>query len=196
MKKKDVLTITTVALGTAALTVVTFWSGPIDAGTDPEGPAVKIVQPKCITGGMEWSLNYPGKQQIKVGDQPQFELTAVNLSKERKTANICVVMTGTAPASPFARTITMPSVIWQHDRTLTLNAGEKRSITLPATSSIPGNQLISVQLAENKKNTAGAPDLTPLSTFTLPELAPRAVVAFTFSTITNETSSLRLARAK
>ena len=38
MKTKDMLTITTVALGTTTLTVAAFWAGPIEAGADADTP--------------------------------------------------------------------------------------------------------------------------------------------------------------
>ena len=43
MKTKDLLTITTAALGTATLTVTAFCAGPMDAATDADAPPPKVA---------------------------------------------------------------------------------------------------------------------------------------------------------
>lgn len=52
MKPKDLMTIVTVALATASLTVMTFWSGALNAGSDgaqPAAPHSGIVALNCST---------------------------------------------------------------------------------------------------------------------------------------------------
>lgn len=198
MKTKDILTITTVAVGTAALTVVTFWSNPLNAGLDPEGPATKIKQPKLVCNGLELSLVHPGSQAIKAGDRPQFELTAVNTARETRTAKVLVEMTCTAPTSPLSRTIAMPTELWQQEQTLTLKAGETRTLPLASTAAVPTNNLISVHLYDLDPSVA---TITSVPTgakpvgFFRPSL--RDIVALTFSTVTNTAKPLQLvSRAK
>jgi hypothetical protein len=55
MKTKDLLTITSVAVGTAALTVAAFWAGPIGAGGDGDEPN-KVPQPRLVSHGAELTL--------------------------------------------------------------------------------------------------------------------------------------------
>ena len=59
MKTKDILTITTAALGTATLTVAAFWAGPTDAGHDADAPPAKIAKPRLISHGVEMALAPP-----------------------------------------------------------------------------------------------------------------------------------------
>ncbi len=188
MKKKDVLTITTVALGTAALTVASFWTRPIDAGTDPEGPAVTIVQPTLATRGLELSVSYPGKERIKAGDRPHFELKAVNTTSEMKAAKVCVAITATAPVSMLARTIPMPTVVWQREEPLTLKPNETLQIPLAIMTGMPANQAMSVQLSEGEAAALPAVN-SAINTASKPLFLQQSIVAFTFSTATNTHSS-------
>ena len=192
MKTKDILAITTVALGTAALTVTTFWSGPIDAGVEIEGAAIKINQPKLVCRDIELSVTHPGAQAIKAGEQPAFELAAFNTSKADKTAKVCVMLTCTAPTSPLSRTIAMPTTLWKQEEVLTLKAGETRLVPLTVTTSLPANSLFSIQLADMDSNTVaetGVPkEIKPI---TFP--SPNQIVAYNFSTITENPSSLQVA---
>ena len=67
MKRKDLITIATVALGTATLTVTTFTAGPIGAGSDADTPAAKIAKPKFVSHGVEMTLVPAGNQVFKAG---------------------------------------------------------------------------------------------------------------------------------
>jgi hypothetical protein len=146
MKTKDILTITTVAVGTAVLTVTTFWTGPMEAGIDAEGPPAKIAQPKLACHGVEMTLAPPGGRTFKAGDQPKFELTAVNKTDQAASAKVCVRLTSSAPASPLSRAMVMPQVLWQQEEIVMLKANETKVIPLTARTNLPANALISVQL--------------------------------------------------
>ena len=147
MKAKDILTVTSVALGTATLTVATFWSGPLDAGIDAAPPAT-IAKPSLVSHGVEMTIAAVGGQVFKAGEQPVFELTAVNRTNQDAGAAVCVAMTCSAPADPLSRVIRMPSTLWQQEQVVTLKPGETKVYGLSTRTNLPANNLISVSLRE------------------------------------------------
>lgn len=177
MKTKDWLTITSVALGTAALTVVTFWPGPMDAGVEAEGPAIKIAQPKLDCDGLELSVTHPGGEPIKAGDRPNFELTAMNKSEGTKTAKFAVRMTAVSAANMLSRVPRMPLVLWQQDQILTLKAGETRVVSLNTTN-VPANNQVTVVLSTVNQGIASFADR-----WVNAPVLPQSIGAFTFSTM-------------
>jgi len=195
MKTKDILTITSAALGTAALTLVTFWPGPSDAGTEAQEAATRIAQPKLVCQDIELSLAHPGGQAIKAGDRPQFELTAVNTAKETRTAKVCATMSSSAPENRLSRTIQMPTELWHQEETLTLKAGETRVIPLAVTAGVPANSLVSVHLVDMVPGAPAIPEVPR-------EIGPTVhrmpyvheIVALNFSTMGETPSSEHVAK--
>ncbi len=168
MKTKDLLTIATAALGTATLTVVAFWAGPTDAGNDADAPPPKIPKARLVSNGIELSLAPAGGRSFKAGDQPEFELTALNPTPQAATAAIAVGLSASSPADPLSRTIRLPSVLWRQDQSLTLSPGETKTLTLSAHTNLPPNSVISVSLRDQNPG---------------PGLVPGGITALTFSTV-------------
>jgi hypothetical protein len=148
MKMRDLLTIATAALGTATLTVVAFWAGPMDAGDDADAPPPKIAQARLVTRGVELTLAGIAGRTFKTGERPEFALTARNTTPQMARISFCVSMTATAVADPTSRTIRLPSVLWEQQQSLTLNANETKTLTLCASTNLPPRSLISVSLRE------------------------------------------------
>src|SRR5512140_1969037 len=90
MKRKDLLTIATVAVGTATLTVAAFWARPIEAGAEVDAPPAKINQSRLVARGIEMTLTSASGQLYQAGDQPKFELTALNTSAQPAEASVFV----------------------------------------------------------------------------------------------------------
>ena len=168
MNTKDLLTIATAALGTATLTVVAFWAGPIDAGNDADTPPPKIAKARFVSHGIELSLAPAGGCTFKAGDQPEFELTALNTTHQAATAAITVTLSASSPPDPMARTIRLPSMLWQQDQSLTLKPSETKTLTLSARTNLPPNSVISVSLRD--QNPGAGP-------------VPAAITALSFSTL-------------
>ena len=93
MKTKELVMIATAAFGTATLTVVMFWTSPIDAGNDADTPPPKIAKSLLVSHGIELALAPAGGRTFKAGDQPEFELTAVNTTQQPASASVWVTMT-------------------------------------------------------------------------------------------------------
>jgi len=154
MKTKDLLTITTAALGTATLTVTTFWADPMDAGNDADAPPAKITKARFVSQGVEMTLAPGGGRVFKAGDVPEFELTALNTTDQAAGAPVWVTMTAASPADALSRVIRMPMVLWQQEQVVKLEPRETKVFTLCASTNLPANSVISVSLRESEQKAA------------------------------------------
>jgi hypothetical protein len=173
MKTKDILTITTVALGTATLTVAAFWAGPIEAGSDADAPPSKIAKSRLVAHGVELTLAPADGRVFKAGDQPEFDLTALNTTQQPASASVRVAMTSSSPEDRMSRVIRLPKAMWQQEQVVSLQPGETKTFTLSANAKLPANSVIAVSLGEqNEKAALFAPGIQALSFSTV---APKAV---------------------
>lgn len=154
MKTKDLLTITTAALGTATLTVAAFWAGPTDAGHDADAPPPKLAKSLLISHGIELALAPTGGRTFKAGDQPEFELTARNTTSQPAGASVCVTMTASVPADMTSRVIRIPLVLWRQEQIVSLKPDETKVYALCAGTNLPPKSIISVSLRDLEQNPA------------------------------------------
>lgn len=168
MNTKDILTITTVALGTATLTVAAFWASPIKAGNDADTPPAKIAKSRLVSHDVEMTLASAAGREFKAGEQPKFELTALNTTNQPARVSVCVTMTASAPADALSRVIRLPQVLWQQEQIVTLQPKETKVFALHASTNLPPNSVISISLREQGMKVA---PLTP------------GIVALSFSTV-------------
>jgi hypothetical protein len=148
MKSKDLMTIGTVALGTAAVTVAAMLGGSMEAGNGPDGTTAQITHPTFLTHGVRVSVA-PAEDRIwKAGDEPVFTLNAVNESQAPTTAVLKVSMTATAPAGYISRMVSMPAVQWQDTLTLSLKPGETRTMKLETHKALAPNKLFGVNVQD------------------------------------------------
>jgi hypothetical protein len=168
MKTKDLLTIATAALGTASLTVVTFWAGPIDAGNDVDAPPPKLAKSLLISHGVELALAPAGGRTFKAGEQPEFALTALNTTSQPANASVCVTMTATAPVNKLSRAIPIPAVLWRQEQIVSLQPNETKVYALCAHTNLPPMSVISLSLQDLDQK---------------PARLPVGIVALTFSTV-------------
>ena len=137
MKTKDILTITTVALGTATLTVGTFLAGPIAAGSDADTPPSDIAKSKFVSHGVELTLAPAGWRALKAGEQPEFELSALNTTNQPASVAVCVTMTASSPMDALSRVVRLPAVLWQQEQVVTLNPNETKVLALRCRTNLP-----------------------------------------------------------
>lgn len=165
MKTKDLLTIGSVALGTATLTVLTLWSDSLEAGNERPELAATISKPKLVSNGVEMTLAAAEGRIFKAGDEPVFQLEAINTTGAPATVDIWVAMTASSPTDALSRVVRLPSVLWQEQPSLVLQPHETKVISLPARTKLPANTLISVSLQQSdplRKTAAAAhPDVQP-----------------------------------
>jgi hypothetical protein len=195
--KKNILTILSVALTTAALTVLAFWSVPIEAGNEAQNQAPKVAQPKLLTNGIEMTLVAAEGKTFQAGDEPVFQLTAVNTTAEPATAHLRLVMDSISPASAMSRIGPVPAMIWHQDCTIALKPNEKKTMTVASNTKLPVSGAITVSMQPIDPNT---PALTAIQAqagkgLRRAMLAPSRVVALNFSTLPPASQPM-LARAK
>jgi len=146
MKAKDILTIASVACGTATLTVMLLWSASLEAGNEAETLSPTVVKPKLVSHGVEITLDAAGGQTFKAWEEPTFDLQAFNPTAEPVSVTVRLSMTAASPRDVMSRVIRLPSVLWQHKQTLALNPHETKTIPVSTRTKLPPNNLISVNL--------------------------------------------------
>jgi len=169
MKTKDILTIATTALGTATMT-----------GTDTNPTAATIAKPKLVANGIEVTLSAADGREFKAGDQPEFELRAVNTLKEPSQAAICATLYAERPQDLMSRMIIMPSELWRQEFDFALKANETKVVTLAARTNLPANSSISVSLSQVVQAAAN-PGNAPATPLRL--RGADGIVAMRFSTV-------------
>ena len=184
MKTKDLMTIATVALGTATLTVMAFWSDPLGAGNEGSVPAAMIGKPKLVSHGVEMTLTAAESRTFKAGDEPRFDLTAINTTRESAAATICVEMTASSPADMLSRVPRLPSALWREDFTLALKPNETRVVPIAVPAKLPANRMIAVSLRESKPLQTNAATTSPaIHPAPRPGPSPQSgILALNFST--------------
>ncbi|MEI6654690.1 MAG: hypothetical protein WCP45_07985 [Verrucomicrobiota bacterium] len=184
MKTQDLMTVVTVAVATASLTVMTFWSGALNAGDDANKPAAQIAKPKLLAHGIEMTLAAVDGRTLSAGEEPVFELTAVNTTGEATTASIHIAMTASSPRDMMSRVPRLPSALWQHEQPLVLQPNETKVIQIPAAAKLPANSMIAVSLGEAGATPAVAATAGPeLKLLLLRAGGPLSgIVAMNFST--------------
>jgi len=184
MKTKDLVIIATAALVTATLTVA-FHASPLISGNDANPLAATIAKPKLTVNGIEMTLSAANGQEFKAGEQPAFELRAVNTLDQPSEAAVCATLSASAPVSRMSRAMPIATILWHEELALALGPNETKVLALAARTNLPANSLMIVSLSQvgqaGKAITAGNPG----TAFVAP-LRPGGqpgIVAMTFSTV-------------
>ncbi len=188
MKTNDVLIITTVALGTAALTISSLWPSSLNAG-DEASMAPEISKPKLISHGLELTLQMKPRKTPVAGEQPIFEVKALSLTNITTDVNLRLAMSAAGPADVFSRVIRVPEILWTDQRSLTVPPGGTKVVSFSPAKHLPPNKLISVSLQEvgtAGELTAPAP-VPPLAGMLRAEVASREGLTLSFSTAVDAT---------
>jgi hypothetical protein len=181
MKTNDLAIISSVAFATAALTVAFFLPGSLNAGNDT-APA-QIIQPRLVSHGVEFTLTAVEHQTFKAGDEPAFELKAVNTAAENVDATVLVCMTSMAPSSRLSRMVAMPQMLWQKTCPVTLKPNETKVIALDSTTKLPQNSTINVILQMASPQEASANEQPRPQMIARTTSSPSTVVALSYSTL-------------
>ena len=181
MKTNDLAIISSVAFATAALTVAFFLPSSLNAGNDA-APA-QIVQPRLVFHGVEFTLSAVEDKTFKAGDEPAFELKAVNTTAENADATVFVSMTSMAPRSERSRMVAMPQTLWQKTCPVTLKPSETKIIALDTTTKLPQNSTINVILQTANPQQAVVNELSKPQFVVTTTRNPSAVVAISYSTL-------------
>ena len=183
--KKDLLTMATVALTTTILTVTGFWAAPLEAGGEAESLPQEIAKPKLVAKGVEVTLA-PLSGTKQPGDEPVFELAAVNTSTERVQLNVRLLMTSLSAADPLSRVIRMPAKLGEGEQSIVLGPKEQQAFKVATGTRLPAKNLISVTLSESTP--AADPKAAALQAETIRRLraADPGIAVLQFSTAGTE----------
>lgn len=188
MKTNDVLIITTVALGTAALTISSLWPSSLNAG-DEAAMAPEVSKPKLISHGLELTMGMNPRKRPVAGEQPIFEVKALSLTNITTDVNLRIVMSAAGPADAFSRVLRLPEILWTDQRSLIVPPGGTKVVIFSPAKRLPPNKLISVSLQE--VGTAGeltAPVPVPPRAGTVrAEVASRGGLTLSFATAVGAT---------
>jgi hypothetical protein len=180
MKTQDIALIGCVAVATATLTVAVFLPNSLDAGNDLQ-PG-KINHPKLVSGGVELALTAAGHRTFTAGEEPVFELQAVNTTDQNAEVTVRVAMNASAPSSPLSRMVAVPQTLWQQSCPLTLKPHETKTVPLATATRLPANRTIYVTL-----RTGDAPStpvaLSPNGSALVSGSIQQTIVALDYSTV-------------
>lgn len=144
MRPRDILTTVTVAGVTLALTLA--WCLPKAADAVPNIQPV-IAQPQFTMQGCTFELK-ADKPAYEPGEMPSLLIAAKNPTGAPVAANIRIKILASAPASPLARMLPMPRVLWSHQWAVRLNAEESQTATLPTDAKLSAGQNIVITLSD------------------------------------------------
>ena len=113
---------------------------------EADTPPSKIAKPRFVAHGVEMTVAAVDGRVFKAGDQPAFELTALNTTDQPASASVCVTMTAASPANMISRVIRLPNVLWQQEQVVSLLPKETKILTLCVGTNLPANSLIAVSL--------------------------------------------------
>ncbi len=178
IKTKDILTMASVALGTATLTVAAFLEKPLNAGDE----SLLSITPKLVINNIVVTMPADPNQHFKAGDKPEFEICAVNTVNRPVQATFIMSMTATSPRSLVSRTPATPAMLWTQDETLALGPKETKRLKIPTGAALPANQEISVLLVDASPPAPSASAPTSGITAGSPFSFPVNVAEMRFST--------------
>lgn len=174
MKINDLMTIASVALTTATLTLINFWPATLDADDHDNTPSTAIAQPKLLAHGIGMTLATAHGRTFTAGDQPQLELTATNTTGEPATAEVNISLTASSPADRMSRVLRIPQTLWRQNLPVALQPDETRTFAITVPAKLPPASIFAVTIAA-----AGPHEATATA---LPAALPAGVVALRFAT--------------
>jgi hypothetical protein len=145
----------------------------LDAGNDAEAPTPMIAKTRLVSRGIELGLAPAGGRTFQAGDQPEFELTAINTTNQTASVSLCVTMTASSLADALSRTVRLPLVLWRQEQIVSLGPNETNVLTLVTGTNLPAKSVVSVSLQDKEQK---AP------------LGLGGIMALSFSTTTNGAS--------
>ena len=146
MKIRDVMVMAGVAIVATAVAIALWPTMPAalaDSEDKPQPPAME-VQGVVLTIQTD-------EASCKAGDRPVVRVTARNPSDKPADVDATVVMTTTAPASPFARMLPMPTKVWSHACKVTLAPNETRTFELEPDVAVAEKKVVSFSLQSGGK---------------------------------------------
>jgi hypothetical protein len=151
MKSEDISKMASAALVTLVITLAAFGPefigfGAADAANDDSGRSTRIENPKLVAGGVEMRLASRGNLTFKDGEEPVFELTAINTTDQAATVTVEASMTSTPKPPRLSRTPARPVALWQNPITISLGPRETKIFSESTQTTLPVDSRVDVYL--------------------------------------------------
>ena len=146
MKAENVSKMMSTALITLGIALAAFW--PAFTNATDEGNAVgpKITDPQFVAGGVEMRLKAVHNRTFREGEEPAFEVTAVNTTDEPTSVTVGTLMTSSPKANRMSRTLPRSVSLWKAPLTISLRPRETKTVTESTDTKLPPNTKIDVYL--------------------------------------------------
>jgi len=147
VKAEHIKTIVTTAAATAAIALAALWPAFLNGADDGNAVTPSIKTPRFVQGTVEFTLALPDTQQtFKAGDEPAFDLVAVNTGDQPATAAVEAVMMSTTVPPPRSRTPGRQMTVWHEPLTVVLGPHETKTFKTETNTAVPDNSKMSIYL--------------------------------------------------
>jgi len=153
MKWQDVAAVGGTAVATALVAVAIFWTGQ---ATATEGQTAEIPWPVLRSRGCEITLRTE-QAAYQPGDSPVVKLEAVNPTDSSLSLRATLVMMAQPQASPMSRRMPISRQVWEHECELVLQAGERKTFSIPTNVRVGKNTRVFFQLRVGKATVSTRP---------------------------------------
>ena len=163
MKIRDVMVMAGAAVMTTGMAMALWPTMPAALANGEDKPRLPALEVQGVTVMIQTD-----KASYEAGDRPVVKVTARNPSDKPADVDATVVMTTTAPASPFARMLPRPTKVWSRECKVALAPNETRTFELQADVAVAAKKVVSFTLESRGKMVRVTPSM-PLPA--KPELA-------------------------
>jgi hypothetical protein len=109
-----------------------------------------IVQPRFMSQGCGFVLKTE-KAEYEAGDTPAIKVTASNPTDKAVATTVWVNISASAPASPMARMLPVPQVLWSHPCVFNLKPGTSATLSITSEAKLPAGQNISISITDKQR---------------------------------------------
>ncbi len=149
MRVQGVVTVLGIAAITAAFTLVAFGPQGVGAVDDAKVKAL-LARPEFSSQGCKFTLK-ADKEAYDAGQSPTLTLTASNPGDKPAEATVWILVSASAPTSPFARMLPIPESVWSHKLTVNLKPGETKTETIETKLALPTGKDITITLSDKSQ---------------------------------------------
>ncbi|HUT32829.1 MAG TPA: hypothetical protein VNE39_05075 [Planctomycetota bacterium] len=153
MRWHDAAVVAATAAATALVVLAIGWTG-LAVATEGQPPEVKW--PVLREGGCEITLQ-ADQAAYKAGDSPVVKLVAANPGQSPVSLEATLRMMVRPPVSELSRIGPIARRSWEHKCTIALEAGEKKTLSIPTEVKAAGNTSVFFTLQIGKASVSTRP---------------------------------------
>ncbi len=153
MRWHDAAVVAATAAATALVVLAAGWTG-LAVATEGQPPEVKW--PVLRDSGCEITLQ-TDQAAYKAGDAPVVKLVAANAGQSPVSLEATLRMMAQPKGNDFSRRMPIAAKSWEHKCTISLEAGEKKTLSIPTEVKVPGGQTLYLSLQVGKASVSTRP---------------------------------------